>query len=57
MCGHGGERMRKAWSLNSKSKKTPACLSVNGYEPETNTVYQFQIYMYRKSYKKTKSDI
>ena len=41
ICGHGGERMVKVWALNDKGKKTPFCFSVNGYEPETNTAYQF----------------
>ena len=41
MCGHGGERMVKAWVLNDKGKKEPAFFLVDGYDPETNTVYQF----------------
>ena len=41
MCGHGGERIVKVWVLDCKTKKTPAYFSVDGYEPETNTVYQF----------------
>ena len=41
MCGHGGERMVKAWILNDKGKKEPASFLVDGYDPETNTVYQF----------------
>ena len=57
MCGHGEERMMKVWILNRKGKKTPASLLVNVYEPEINTVYQFQTYMNRKLYKKTKSNI
>ena len=41
MCGHGGERMMKAWILDDKGEKTPAFFLVDGYEPDTNTVYQF----------------
>ena len=41
MCGQNGERMVKVWVLNNKGKKTPVHFLVNGYEPETNTVYQF----------------
>ena len=41
MCGHDGERMVKVWVLNDKGKKEPASFLVDGYEPETNTVYQF----------------
>ena len=41
MCGDGGERMVNVWVLNDKGKKTPAPFLVDGYEPETNTVYQF----------------
>ena len=41
MCGHGGERMVKAWVLNDKGKKEPVSFLVDGYEPKTNTVYQF----------------
>ena len=40
MCGHGGERMVKVWVLNDKGEKEPASFLVDGYEPETNTVYQ-----------------
>ena len=29
------------WVLNDKGNKTPVSLLVDGYEPETNTVYQF----------------
>ena len=42
MCGHGGEPMVKVWVLNDKSKKEPVTSLVDGCEPETNTVYQFQ---------------
>ena len=41
MCGHGGERMVTVWVLNDKDEKEPAYFLVDGYEPETNTVYQF----------------
>ena len=40
MCGHGGERMVTVWVLNDKDEKEPAHFLVDGYEPETNTVYQ-----------------
>ena len=39
MRGHGREYMVKIWVLEDKYKKTH--FSVDGYEPETNTVYQF----------------
>ena len=41
MCGYGGKRMVKVRILNDKGTKTFAYLSVDGYEPDTNTVYQF----------------
>ena len=41
MYGHGGERMVKVWVLNDKGEKEPVTFLVDGYEPETNTVYQF----------------
>ena len=41
MCGNDGERSGKVRILNEKGKKTPASFLLNGYEPETNTVYQF----------------
>ena len=41
MCGHGGERMVKAWVLNDKGKKEPVSFLVDRYEPKTNAVYQF----------------
>ena len=41
MCGHVGERMVTVWALNVKGEKEPAYFLVDGYEPETNTVYQF----------------
>ena len=41
MCGHGRERMVNVWVLNDKGKKTPVPFLVDGYEPETNTVYQY----------------
>ena len=31
----------KVWVLNDKDKEAPVLFSVNGYEPVTNTVYQF----------------
>ena len=41
MCRHGGERQVTVWYLNSKGKSDYATYPVNGYEPETRTVYQF----------------
>ena len=41
MCGHGGERMLKVSVLGDKCEKTPELFSIDGYEPESNTVYQF----------------
>ena len=41
MCGHGGEPMVKVCVLDDKGKKTPALFLVDGYEPVTNTGYQF----------------
>ena len=41
MCGHGGERKVTVWVLNDKGEKEPAKFLVDGYEPETLTVYQF----------------
>ena len=41
MCGHSGERMVKVWVLSGKGKKEPVLFLVDGYGPETNTVYQF----------------
>ena len=41
MCGHGGECMVKVWVLNDKGKREPMTFLVDGYEPETNSVYQF----------------
>ena len=38
MCGHCGERMVRVWFLIDK--KTPVTFLTDGYEPETNTVYQ-----------------
>ena len=60
MCGHGGERMVKAWVLNDKGEKEAAFFLVDGYEPETNTVYQFHGCHWRgskESYKKTTKEI
>ena len=41
ICDHSGERTVKVWVLNDKDKEVPVLFSVNGYEPVTNTVYQF----------------
>ena len=41
MCGHGGERTVTVWVLTDKDEKETAYFLVEGYEPETNTVYQF----------------
>ena len=41
MCGHDGERIATVWFLNDKGEKEPASFQIDGYEPETNTVYQF----------------
>ena len=41
MCGHGGERMVTVWVLNDKDEKEPAYFLVDGFEPESNIVYQF----------------
>ena len=41
MCGHGGERQVTVWHLNSKGEKAYTTDPVDGYEPETRTVYQF----------------
>ena len=41
MCVHGGERMVTAGALNTKGEKEPTSFLVDGYKPETNTVYQF----------------
>ena len=43
MCGHCGERMVTVWVLDDKGNKEPVPFSVDGYEPETNTVYQFHV--------------
>ena len=43
MCGNGGERTVNVWVLNDKGKKTPVSFLVDGYEPETKTVYQFHV--------------
>ena len=39
ICGHGGERMVTVLVLNDKGGKEPASFLVDGYEPETNTIY------------------
>ena len=36
-----GERMVKVWVLKDEGKKEPLSFLVAGYEPETNTLYQF----------------
>ena len=41
MCWHCGERIVKVRVLDHKGEKTPAYFSFDGYEPETNIVYQF----------------
>ena len=41
MCGHGGKRIVKVWTLNVKGEKAPVNALVDEYEPETITVYQF----------------
>ena len=42
MCGHGGERQVTVWwFLNSNGKRDYTTFPVDGYEPETRTVYQF----------------
>ena len=41
MCGHGGERQVMVWYLNSNGKRDYRTYPVDGYEPETRTVYQF----------------
>ena len=41
MCEHGGERRVKIWVLDHKGGKLPGYFSIDAYEPETNTVYQF----------------
>ena len=44
MCGHGGERQVTVWYLNDKGKRDYTSCSVDGYELETRTVYQFHGY-------------
>ena len=41
MCGHGRERSVKVLMLDHKDEKTPAYILTYGYEPKTNTIYQF----------------
>ena len=41
MCGHGGECQVTVWYLNSNGKKDYTTYPVDGYEPETRTVYLF----------------
>ena len=59
MCGHGGEQIVNIWVLNDKGKKTPASFLVDGYEPETKTVYQYFAWAYKpkESYIKTTKEI
>ena len=40
LCGRCAERMVTVW-VNDKGEKEPASFLVDGYEPKTNTVYQF----------------
>ena len=44
MCGHGGERIVTVWVLNDNGKKEMVSFLVDGYEPETKTVYLFHGY-------------
>ena len=57
MCEDSGERMVNVWVLNDKGKKTLVPFLVDGYELETNTVYQFHGYMPKESYKKARKEI
>ena len=41
MCGHGGERQVTVWYLNFKGERDYTTYPVDGYEPETRTIYQF----------------
>ena len=41
MSGHVGERMVMVWVSNNIGEKEPVSFLVDGYEPETNAVYQF----------------
>ena len=41
MCEHGGENTVNVLVLNDSGKKEPVSFLVDGYEPETITVYQF----------------
>ena len=41
MCGHGAERQVTAWYLNSNGEKGYTTYPVDGYEPETRTVYVY----------------
>ena len=41
LCGHGGERQVTVLIENDKGELKPHPYSVDGYEPETNTVYQY----------------
>ena len=48
MCRHGGERMVTVGVLNAKGEKELTSFLVDGYEPETNTVYQFHGYHWHR---------
>ena len=41
MCGHGGEREVTVWIEDEEGGKKAYRYPVDGYEPETNTVYQY----------------
>ena len=41
MCGHGGERRVMVMIEDGEGKKKPHFYPVDGYEPETKTVYQY----------------
>ena len=41
MCGHGGERNVTIMIKDDEGKEKPYFYPVDGYEPETNTVYQY----------------
>eukprot|EP00111_Clytia_hemisphaerica_P014186 TCONS_00041784-protein len=41
MCGHGGERQVMVMIKDDEGKEQASFYPVDGYEPETNTVYQY----------------
>lgn len=41
MCGHGGERQVMVMIKDDEGEEKPHFYVVDGYEPETNTVYQY----------------